>query len=368
VSSFATRRISVAIFLALSSSAIAAERLRVGTSGDYPPFSVGASGFDVDVARLFAANLGMEIDWVRFAWPELTDRVRAGHFDVVMSGVTWRPERDPAGWMSRAVAVGGPCVVGAAAPSRIAVNRGGVLERFARDRFDERLLFVVDDNRSLPQRLMRGEVDAVVTDSFEKSAFPASAPARCEPHRDRKVYWISPARAESLGPRLDQWLATNERRLEALRARHLGTPAPRDELDHLVDLVGRRLALMPAVVAAKRARGLPVEDPAQEERMLARVGQGSPALVPFFATQIALAKRVQERASEAPPSLDLERELRPALERLDGRIVGSLARNNGAALDRSRLAILEGLLTVDELEGLERSLRTVLASPPPDGR
>ncbi|MGH7804519.1 MAG: chorismate mutase, partial [Candidatus Binatia bacterium] len=135
-------------------------------------------------------------------------------------------------------------------------------------------------------------------------------------------------------------------------------PAPRDDVDDLVDLVGRRLALMPAVAVAKRARGLPTEDATQEARVLERIGQAAPEAVPFFATQIALAKRVQDRAGDAATVLDLERDLRPAIERLDRRILGALDRVRGLPIGRERLAILEGILTADEIEGLERALRT----------
>src|SRR5882724_6528427 len=76
--------------------------LRVGTSGDYAPFSVRAadgtlSGFDIEVARAYAAERGREIVFVPFRWPELGARFVAGDFDIVMSGVTVRPDRLVAG-------------------------------------------------------------------------------------------------------------------------------------------------------------------------------------------------------------------------------------------------------------------------------
>ena len=52
------------------------------------------------------------------------------------------------GWMTRAVASGGACVLGAEAPRRLAVNRGGVLERWARERFADRELRAVARYRS----------------------------------------------------------------------------------------------------------------------------------------------------------------------------------------------------------------------------
>ena len=67
--------------------------LRVGTSGDYAPFSLDGRGFDVDVADALAKHLGMRVEWVHFRWPELRSMIDAGRFDVAMSGVTWRPDR-----------------------------------------------------------------------------------------------------------------------------------------------------------------------------------------------------------------------------------------------------------------------------------
>ena len=67
--------------------------LRVATTGDYPPFSRAGAGFDVDVARRLAADLGARIEWVSVRWPELLRAAQTNGFDIAMSGVTWRPER-----------------------------------------------------------------------------------------------------------------------------------------------------------------------------------------------------------------------------------------------------------------------------------
>src|SRR5262245_49750639 len=61
--------------LAAGAAAAAPGTLRVGTSGDYEPFSAGATaaaeGFDLDVARAFAADRGLALEVVRFRWPDL---------------------------------------------------------------------------------------------------------------------------------------------------------------------------------------------------------------------------------------------------------------------------------------------------------
>jgi cyclohexadienyl dehydratase len=72
--------------------------LRVGVSGDYQPFSVcpehltDCRGFDIDVAKRVATDLGVRLELVRFRWPELRTDLAAGKFDVAMSGVTLRPD------------------------------------------------------------------------------------------------------------------------------------------------------------------------------------------------------------------------------------------------------------------------------------
>ena len=361
--------IAAALTLAFAAGALGAEpALRVGTSDDYPPFSLHGRGFDVDVAQALARDLGVHIAWVRFRWPELRADVAADRFDVAMSGITWRPERAVIGWMSRAVAQGGPCIVGDPASGPIAVNRGGVLESWARRRFAADRLVAIDDNLSLPMLLAGGAVGAFVTDSFELSSRlrPAQAAVRCEPERDRKVYWIAPARAAELGPRIDRWLGENEGRFTELRARWLGRAASRGEVDNLIDQIARRFAFMPAVGAWKRARGAPIEDPEREQAVLAAAertaranGLDAESVRRFFAVQIDLAKSIEQRADRNTSPLDLEKEVRPALSRIGERIVEGLAAVaplDPGVLDEDRLAPLGELLNDQERARLRSAL------------
>jgi cyclohexadienyl dehydratase len=334
--------------------------LRVGTSGDYAPFSLRGEGFDLDLARALASDLGYRVELVPFRWPELAERVRAGAFDVAMGGITWRPDRAVVGYMTRAVALGGPCVLGLAEARRIGVNRGGVLERWARAQFPDRELVAVDANLELPRLLDAGRVDAVVTDSFEIASFRrAGLRESCAPPRARQVYWGAPGAGPALGPAIDRWLAANEPRIDALRARWFGSPAPRDALDHLADLLARRMALMPAVASWKRARGLPLEDPVREAEVLERAarraaeaGADPVAVRELFRVQIELAKAVQARSGEASPTLDLAREIRPLLGQLGDAIVDALVELRGVELDAAR--VNRALDLVAELTAEER--------------
>ncbi|MXZ39178.1 MAG: transporter substrate-binding domain-containing protein [Holophagales bacterium] len=361
--------------------------LRVGTSGDYPPFSIvegvadeetARLGFDIEVAERLASDLGFDLDFRPFDWPELAASMAADDFDLAMSGVTWRPGRAAVGWMSRAVAAGGPCVVSSAAapepPRRVAVNRGGILERWTRERLGgDSEIIAVDDNLSLPGRLERDEVDAFVTDSFEVEHFGRDGwRRRCEPPIDRKVFWVAPDRADQLGLAVDRWIQRNEHWLEARRQEWFGRGQHRDELDHLLDLTARRLAFMQPVASWKSARGVPIEDLEREqavleaaERSAARFGLDPKPVRDWFALQIDLAKAVQRRAPEVAPTLELEA-IRPALIRLGERQVRSLRAlrsqaGSGLSVAGPDLQVLTPYLTAAEVERVGTGIVTLLA-------
>jgi cyclohexadienyl dehydratase len=355
--------------------------IRIGTSGDYAPFSVERdgvrAGFDVELAERFASEAGFRIEWVTFRWPALSADVAADRFDVAMSGVTAIPERAGVGYLTRAVATSGPCVLGSAAPKRVAVNRGGALERWARQHFDGAEIRTVDRNQSLPELLARGEVDAIVTDRFEKRHFKQTEwSERCEAPVDRKVFWVAPARVGDLGPRFDAWLARNEAQVDAARVRWLGASARRTDTDHLLDLIARRLALMPAVARAKAARGLPIEDPEREAKVVAGVrararaaGLDAATVESLFRLQIELSRRVQQsdaKARDAAPDLDLDRALRPAIGGLGDRIVSALAEQapiSAASLDAADWAPIAVWLSEPERFALRDALLAVRRAP-----
>jgi cyclohexadienyl dehydratase len=348
--------------------------LRVGTSADYAPFSSRdaaghVQGFDVDIAERLAADLGFELEWVTFRWPELESKLKSSAFDVAMSGVTWQPLRAVTGYLTRAVARGGPCLLGDAAAARVAVNQGGVLEAWARQHLADRELVRVDDNQSLPERLASASVGAIVTDSFELKAFQRPGWAvHCEPALARKVYWVSPGHLE-LGARIDAWLRENEQHVAATGQRWFGAKQALGALPHLVDLLARRMAFMPLVAGIKSQRGLPIEDLPREAVVLAAVQKRAGELgLPeaparaFFALQIALSKAVERRSHEAS-SLDLRAQIRPALDQLGERILAALVESRSAGvLQRCTLKDLEllspWLTEAEQLELLEK-LRAV---------
>jgi cyclohexadienyl dehydratase len=330
------------------------------------------TGFDVELAEQLTRDLGFEIRWVPFRWPELAAELAAGKFDVAMGGITWQPARAVTGYLTRAVARGGPCVLGDAAAPRVAVNHGGVLEAWAREHLRDRELLVVDDNRSLPDLLAAGRVGAIVTDSFERRAFARPGWAeRCEPPRARKVYWVGPERAHALGARIDAWIRTNGARVHAAQERWFGERQRLDATTHVVDLVARRFAFMPLVAGLKAQKNLPIDDPPREREVLAavtvsakRLGLPEQAAFDLFALQIELSKAVQRRQREVS-KLDLVQQVRPALTELGERILDALAEaradDRRPELTLTDLDLLSPWLSLAEQRKLLDALRAALA-------
>ncbi len=74
-------------------------RLRVGMSGSQPPFNVRSRsgemiGLEVDLARLLAGSMGVELEIVEKPFAELLPALGKREVDVVMSGVTITPRRN----------------------------------------------------------------------------------------------------------------------------------------------------------------------------------------------------------------------------------------------------------------------------------
>jgi chorismate mutase len=285
-----------------------------------------------------------------------------------MGGVTWQPARGVLGYLTRAVARGGPCVLGDEQAPRVGVNHGGVLEVWARSHFVGRELVLVDANQTLPELLASGRAGAIVTDSFERKAFERPGwKSRCEPALARKVYWLAPNHTE-LASRIDDWLRSHRDFIEGAQQRWFGERQPLDELGNLSDLLARRMAFMPLVSGAKAKLALPIEDLPREKVVLDSaatsahvVGLPEAEARAFFALQIELSKAVQRRSSEAT-TLDLNQQIRPALTELGDRIMTAVveARNAGQ-LAKSSLSDLEVLSPWLNEQERQRLLATLTA-------
>lgn len=66
--------------------------VNVGTTGDYPPFSVwneeGLSGFDIEVLERFCRDVGYRLKFFKTEWPNLESDLKSGCFDIACGGIS----------------------------------------------------------------------------------------------------------------------------------------------------------------------------------------------------------------------------------------------------------------------------------------
>jgi len=358
--------LGVLVVGALACASASAEILRVGTSGDYPPFSLRVDpkhsdfeGFDIALARAYAKERGLEVTFVPFRWPDLNRALLSNRFDLAMSGVTVRPERSAIGRFTVAVVEAGAVVIARPADRfrevdelnraqlRIGVNAGGHLERVASTRFPAATLVAIPDNALVLQALTDGTIDAAVSDELE-------APRWMRGHKELAVFGPLSADRKAILLRADDaqramdlndWLLEREAdgTLARLREQFFeidASPKPAAPLRALLAAIDERFALMPLIGIAKQRDALPLAVPAREAIVIdaavasvraaaERRGVEAPprdAVEKLFVAQIEAGKAVQ-RAALADPRFqsleavpDLQTELRPALLRIGERI------------------------------------------------
>ena len=366
--------------------------LRIGTSGDYAPFSIRdlrtdeprpkATGFSIEVAEAYAERTNRQIRWIDFSWPTLAEDLDADRFDFAISGVTVRPDRSILGRFSLPLTVSGAIALvpdespiqSTADLSRsglgIAVNAGGHLERTTRLLFPDAQIVPISNNVQVLPALHRVGIEVVITDTLEAPHWQKRRPglrAIGPLTQDRKAAWFAVSQAGE-ARNFDTWLleAEADGTLATLRERH-GLPSVRTAArgSALIASLDERLSLMIDVARAKQILGSPIEHLEREARVLAAAGRGIEQararrgiLAPnaddvrdFYAAQIEAAKAIQRAwTAAAPPATDtnpedaqarLDQEIRPALIYLGDRIarlVVHMLEVSGPAPTRNELA------------------------------
>ncbi len=207
-----------------------AKTVRVGTTGDYRPFSYldparnQFEGIDIDMAYSLGKALGVEIAFVQTSWPHLMEDLLAGKFDIGMGGISVNLERQKTALFSIPFMVDGKAAVARCAEVgkyqdleaidrpgvTVVTNPGGTNERFDRAMLKQAAIVVFPDNKTIWQQVIDGKADLMITDAIETRLWQKEHPELCAIHPDQPFNFSEKA---YLLPRdlvwksfVDQWL------------------------------------------------------------------------------------------------------------------------------------------------------------------
>jgi chorismate mutase-like protein len=351
--------------------------LRVGTTGDYKPFSYRTGkngefiGADIEMAGALAQELGVKLRIVPTSWPTLMRDFDENQFDIALGGISVTPERQKKGLFSLAYLRDGKTPITRCENQarfqtlaqinqpgvRLIVNPGGTNERFARAQAPQAQLTVYPDNVTIFDQIVANAADLMMTDAIEARLQQRLHPQLCAVHPEQP---FDVAEKAILLPRdpafkavIDRWLRQRIASGVMLKSvdRWLDFPWGLEPLRSAID---QRLLLAHAVARAKWNVQAPIEDRPREAQVIqAAVKQGaalglSEAWVEaVFRAQIEASKTVQrelyanwtaQQAGKFDDAPDLAKTIRPELDRITAQLLRSLVDNQAALKDVARKA------------------------------
>lgn len=157
-------------------------QLVLGTSGNMPGMSMAdasgkVTGLDVDIARLMAQGMGVELVTKVMPFADLVNALESGSVDVVISNVTINMERNMRVAFVGPYLTSGKCLVTrnealARAQSkdlndpstRLVVLRGSTSERFARELMPRATVLTIEDYARGAEMVRTDQAGAMLTD------------------------------------------------------------------------------------------------------------------------------------------------------------------------------------------------------------
>jgi cyclohexadienyl dehydratase len=207
----------------------AAGVLRVGTTGDYPPFSLEAAGrltgADIELAQRLAASLGVRPVFIRTRWSQLLPDLLAGRFDLALGGVSITPSRAQAAAFSEPYYSGGKTIIARCADAarfaslaaldrpgvQLIVNPGGTNQQFVQSHVHHATVRMFADNRSIFAEIVAHRADVMITDEVEVRLQVQRHPALCRAMRGtltQEHKAILMPKDTALVSAVDHWLQT----------------------------------------------------------------------------------------------------------------------------------------------------------------
>jgi cyclohexadienyl dehydratase len=204
--------------------------LRVGSTGDYKPFTYldkttnQFSGFDIDFAESLGKALGVKVEMVPTTWSTLMKDFEIGKFDVGMGGISVTLERQKKAFFSEPYMREGKTPIARCENKdkfqtleqinkpgvKVIVNPGGTNERFARINATAAEIVMHNDNNTIFDEIVNGKADLMMTDSSETLYQQKLKPQLCAIHPDQPFDFAEKAfllpRDPVLKVFVDQWL------------------------------------------------------------------------------------------------------------------------------------------------------------------
>lgn len=157
--------------------------IRIGTTGTQPPFSMKSKsgeliGYEVDLAKALAKNMGVKLTLVELPFPELLPALKAGKVDAIMSGMTMTPERNLQVLFAGPYTLSGKTILtksalvnefNAATPGnekkyKVVALKGSTSADFVKDVMTKQELVTADSYNDAVTMLLSGKADALVAD------------------------------------------------------------------------------------------------------------------------------------------------------------------------------------------------------------
>ncbi|AMB88275.1 amino acid ABC transporter [Pseudomonas agarici] len=202
--------------------------LRVGTTGDYKPFSYKTAerfiGLDIELAEGLASSLGVRLELVPTTWPTLMSDLQADRFDLGISGISVNMERQRLALFSQPYQRDGKTPITLCSRQqafqtleqidrpqvRAIVNPGGTNEKFARANLKQAQIVMHEDNVTIFQQIVDGKADLMLTDAVETLLQQKLHPELCAVHPQQPFDFSEKAvllpRDIVLKQYVDQWL------------------------------------------------------------------------------------------------------------------------------------------------------------------
>ncbi len=163
------------------------KEIRVGPSGDYPPFSYlnpqtnQYEGMDIALAHKLGESLDAKVTFVRFTWPGLTADLLADKFDIAMGGIGRNVARGKVLAYTNAYMTFGTCPLVRKGDEgkypdfasidrpgvKVILNQGGLNDRHFSALLKQATILRHNKNEEIALKVKEGVADVWITDNVE---------------------------------------------------------------------------------------------------------------------------------------------------------------------------------------------------------